>query len=86
MDKTSLSLTALGVIIVSVIIMPDEALDIAEALYSIPPTPAWDRIEVNSDANYTLTIQNFTEAVSYTDTLNIVSDGSLNISIGRITP
>lgn len=51
---------------------------------AIPPTPAWNRIEVSSNATYIISSQNFTEAVSYADNRFIISDGSLNISMGII--
>jgi len=62
----------------------DELVPIGEALYSIPPTNAWDRIEVNSNVTYVERGDNYTEAISYSDTLKLVSDGSINITIGRI--
>ena len=55
---------------------------IAEAIYSIPPTNAWQTIII--DDNVTIPTVNSTifNATSYRDTMYLVSDGSINITLG----
>lgn len=55
---------------------------ISEALYSIPPTNAWQTIFIND--NVTIPTNNNTSlnATSYRDIMYLVSDGSINITIG----
>ena len=54
---------------------------IAEALYSIPPTNAWQTIVI--DNNVTLPDSGLINisAITYRDTLYLVSDGSIGINI-----
>jgi len=54
---------------------------IAEALYSIPPTNAWQTIVI--DQNVTLSDSGLLNisAITYRDTLYLVSDGSIGINI-----
>ena len=53
---------------------------IAEALYSIPPTRAWDQISITYD-NWTSTGDFNINATSYTDNLILISDGSILFNI-----
>ena len=59
---------------------------IAEALYSIPPTNAWQTIII--DNNVTLSDSGLTNitAITYRDTLFLVSDGSIGINITTYPP
>ncbi len=86
MGKLGLFLTGIIVVIVAVAIMPDEALYIAEALYSIPPTPAWTTIEINNNQVFPSNSQINITAKNYTDKFYIVSDGSILINITEFTP
>ncbi len=86
MGKLGLLLTGILVVIVAVAIMPDEALDIAEAIYSIPPTPAWSTIEISNDFPWPNSSRNTITASNYTDKMYIVSDGSILINITEFTP
>ena len=86
MGKTGLFLTGILVTIVAIAIMPDEALDIAEALYSIPPTPSWTTIVIDNDQVFPSTSRNNITASNYTDTFFIVSDGSILINITEFIP
>ena len=86
MGKTGLFLTGIIVVIVAIAIMPDEALDIAEALYSIPPTPSWTTIEINNNQIFPNTSLNTITANNYSDTFFIVSDGSILINITEFIP
>ena len=54
---------------------------LAEALYSIPPTNAWQTIIVNSTANYSSTGDTIINATSYKDTIYLLSDGSIGFNI-----
>ena len=54
--------------------------NIAEALYSIPPTDAWDEIEVVYD-NWVSTGTFKINATGYTDDLILISDGSILFNI-----
>ena len=53
---------------------------IAEALYSIPPTNAWDQIIFRYD-NWTVTNIDNINATSYTDNLYLISDGSILFNV-----
>jgi len=55
---------------------------IAEAIYSVPPTNAWQMIII--DDNVTIPTINATKlnATSYKDIMYLVSDGSINITLG----
>ena len=56
---------------------------IAEAIYSIPPTNAWQTIGVDSNATFSTLNETNVTAISYRDTLYLISDGSINITIGN---
>ena len=86
MGKLGLFLTAILVIIGSFILMPDEMLDIATALYSIPPTPSWTTIEINNNQIFPSNSQINITASNYTDRLYLVSDGSILINITAFIP
>jgi len=60
----------------------DQLVPIVDALYSIPPTNAWNEIEVGSPVNFTAGTGNVSTATSYTDKLYLLSDGSINITVG----
>ena len=55
---------------------------IAEAIYSVPPTNAWQTIVVDSNSTIASLNQTNITAISYKDTLFLVSDGSINITLG----
>ena len=86
MGKIGLFLTGIIVVIVAVAIMPDEALDIAEALYSIPPTPSWTTIEIGNDYVWPNSTQNIITASNYSDKFYMLSDGSILINITEFEP
>ena len=81
MDKVALSLTALVVVIASIIIMPDEVLMVAEALYSIPPTPAWTNIGIDNNQVFPNSSDTVIRASNSSDWFYLVSDGSILINI-----
>lgn len=54
---------------------------ISEALYSIPPTTAWNTIISNDNATFADNGETNVTAVSYRDTLYLISDGSINITM-----
>ena len=56
--------------------------NIAEAIYSIPPTNAWQTIIIDDNATIPTVNNTNITAISYRDTLYLVSDGSINITIG----
>ena len=66
--------------------MPDEVLDIAEALYAIPPTASWTTIEINNNQIFPSNSQNNITASNYTDKFYILSDGSILINITEFQP
>ena len=70
--------TGIGIAAISIITYLPE---IAEAVYSIPPTNAWQAIVINSNATYTTTGDTYINATSYRDILNLISDGSIDINI-----
>ena len=55
---------------------------IAEAIYSVPPTNAWQTIIVDSNSTIASLNQTTVNAISYRDILYLVSDGSINITLG----
>ena len=59
---------------------------LAEALYAIPPTLAWRTIGVDSNATYPSTSDINITAISYADTLYLISDGSIGFNITAYTP
>lgn len=86
MDKFALMLTALVIVIGSIMIMPNEVLIVANAIYSIPPTPAWQNIGIANNQTYTTNNEGFIHANNSSDTFFFASDGSINISIIEFTP
>ncbi len=86
MGKLGLFLTAILVLIGSFIIMPNEMLDLANALYSIPPTPAWTTIEINNNQVFPSNSQINITASNYTDKFYFTSDGSILINITEFLP
>ncbi len=86
MGKLGLFLTSLLVILGSFIIMPDEMLDLANALYSIPPTPSWTTIEINNNQIFPSNSQINITASNYTDKFYFTSDGSILINITEFQP
>ena len=54
---------------------------ISEALYSIPPTSAWQTIFINSNATYSSTGDTSINATSYNDEIWLLSDGSIGFNI-----
>lgn len=54
--------------------------DIAEAIYSIPPTDAWDQIIFKYDT-WTVTNEDNINATGYTDDLYLISDGSILFNV-----
>ena len=86
MGKAGLFLTGLLVVIIAIAIMPDEALDIAEALYSIPPTPSWTTIGIQNDVPWPNSSVTTMTAKNYTDYRWILTDGSILINITEFTP
>ncbi len=96
MGKTGLFLTTILVIVGASLIMPNEAADIgkylyqstpqkisqtADALYAIPPTPAWTTIEINNDVLFPESTDSSIIANNYTDTFMLLSDGSILLNI-----
>ena len=55
--------------------------NIAEAIYSIPPTNAWDLIISDDNATFVDQGETNVTAISYRDTLYLISDGSINITM-----
>ena len=55
---------------------------IAEALYSIPPTDAWDQI-IFRYGNWTVTNDDNINATSYSDNLYLISDGSILFNVTK---
>lgn len=86
MDKLALSLTFGAIALGCFILMPDEMLGLANALYSIPPTPAWTEIKIDTNYTWPESSQTTLSAINYSDNLYIVSDGSINISITEYEP
>ena len=54
---------------------------ISEALYSIPPTNAWQTIGIDNNVVFPNSSDPTISAISYRDTLYLVSDGSILINI-----
>ena len=52
-----------------------------DAIYSIPPTNAWQTIFINSNATYSSTGDTNITAISYKDELYLLSDGSIGFNI-----
>ena len=86
MDRIALLLTGVVVVVVSAFIMPEEFLGLANALYSIPPTNAWQTIEINNSAVWPNASQNEVSAVTYKDKLYLLTDGSILLNITEYTP
>ena len=86
MGKVGILLTSLLVLLGSFILMPDEMLDLANALYSIPPTPSWTTIEINNNQVFPNTSVNTITASNYTDKFYFTSDGSILINITEFQP
>jgi len=61
-------------------------VELSEALYSIPPTPAWTTIEINNNQIWPNNSRINITAQNYTDKFYIVSDGSILINITEFTP
>ena len=55
---------------------------IAEAIYSIPPTNAWQTIFIDDNVTIPTTNDTGLNATSYRDIMFLVSDGSINITLG----
>lgn len=53
---------------------------LSEAIYSIPPTDAWDQIIFRYD-NWTVTNIDNINATSYSDNLYLISDGSILFNV-----
>ena len=96
MGKIGLFLTLILVISIASLMMPNEAADIgkylyesapqkisqtANAIYSIPPTPSWDEIEIANDVTVTPNPQTFINASTYTDKFFFITDGSILLNI-----
>jgi len=77
MDKRFILGVCTGIAIISIITYYPT---LAEALYSIPPTDAWDQIEVVYD-NWVSTGTLKINATGYTDDLILISDGSILFNI-----
>lgn len=60
--------------------------ELSEALYSIPPTPAWTQIEIIEDPIIVNTTITSITANSSSDKRYYGSDGSINITITEFTP
>ncbi len=86
MDKLALLLTGVAVVIACVIMMPNEVLMVADALYAIPPTPAWQTIIIDNNQTVPTNSEISIQARNSSDTLAIVSDGSILINITQFTP
>ena len=86
MGKVGILLTSLLVLLGSFILMPDEMLDLANALYSIPPTPSWTTIEINNNQVFPNTSVNTITSSNYTDKFYFTSDGSILINIIEFQP
>ena len=54
---------------------------VAEALYAIPPTNAWQHVRINSNATYSSTGDTILNATSYDDYVYLLSDGSIGFNI-----
>lgn len=81
MDRIAFILTTITILIGSVILMPNEVLMVADAIYSIPPTPAWQTIGIANNATIPNSTQSVFHAQNYTDSFYLVSDGSININL-----
>ena len=57
---------------------------IAEAIYSVPPTNAWQTIVVDSNATLATLNQTNVTAISYRDNYTLVADDSILLSIVRV--
>ena len=62
------------------------APQIALALYSIPPTNAWRTIAVDYNSTEPEQGDTSVNAISYRDTLYLISDGSILFNITKFTP
>lgn len=67
-------------IIIGVIVGVALAPKISEAIYSIPPTNAWDQILFRY-GNWTVTNIDNINATSYSDNLYLISDGSILFNV-----
>jgi len=76
------SFVIVGAAIINAVFLQD-----SEALYSIPPTPAWTTIEINNNATLPMN-PNRTEvtAINSNDRLFLISDGSILINITEYRP
>ena len=54
---------------------------IAEAIYSIPPTNAWQTIGIANDVNMTNSTTSSISAISYRDTFYLLADDSIILNI-----
>ncbi len=96
MGKLGLIITLILVIVGASLIMPNEAADIgkylyqsapqkisqtADAIYSIPPTPAWSHIQIGINDSKSENSEYLLNATSYSDRLYLLSDGSINLTV-----
>lgn len=77
LDRVALLWLGIGIIAGAVLFHTE----LSEALYSIPPTNAWRTIGVDSNATWSATSDENVTAVSYSDTLYLISDGSIGFNI-----
>ena len=80
MNKLALLWLFIGVGIGS-ILFQGELIQLSDAIYSIPPTPAFKTFEGINNNTAPLTGVLKLNATSSTDTLFLISDGSININL-----
>lgn len=83
MDKRFFFGVCTGLIIATMSII-NYLPDVAEAVYSIPPTQAWRSINIDNNATFTPNANASVQAINYRDTLFLVTDGSIILNITEI--
>lgn len=80
-NKTNLLLILIGIGIISVLVLttPISEAGLLDSGF-IPPTPAWDQIRLTYDT-WVSTGEDHVNATTYTDTLILISDGSILFNI-----
>ena len=63
------------------LIFQGELVQLAEALYAIPPTPSWTTIGIANNVTVSNSTQTSIQAVNYTDTFRLITDGSILLNI-----
>ena len=83
MDKRFLFGMIIGAVIPSLIFI---VIPTVEALYAIPPTPAFRTIDIENNATFASSDRTNVTAINYADLLHLKTDGSIILNITRTFP